>query len=177
VSGLFGMVAVFETPEAVRRAATELRDKGYTEFEAYTPYPVEGLGQIVRPGRKIGLPLIMFAAAIVGAALGYWIQYWDEAVSYPINVGGRPHNSWPAFTVSAFEIMLLVTVTAGLVGILAASRLPRLYHPIFEAEAFERASQDRFLLCLETGDPKFEAESVRRTFEELGASSIEEART
>jgi Protein of unknown function (DUF3341) len=173
---LFGIIATFDTPDAVRGAARHLRQSGFRAFEAYTPYPVEGLGEIIHPGPKRFLPLLMFGAAVVGAAWGYWIQYWGEAVNYPLNVGGRPFNSWPAFVVGTFEFMLLVTVTVGFVGMLAASRLPKLYHPIFAAEAFERASRDRFVICVESTDPRFDADLIRREFALLGAERIEEVR-
>ena len=174
---LFGMIAMFATPDAVKNAAAYLRQAGFRAFEAYTPYPVEGLGEIIHPGRKRFLPLLMFVGAILGAAWGYWIQYWDEALNYPLNVGGRPYNSWPAFTVGTFEFMLLVAVAAGFFGLLAASRLPKLYHPIFEAKVFERASRDRFLLCIEASDPRFDAAVIRTAFERLGAERIEEVRS
>jgi hypothetical protein len=173
----FGMIAMFATPEAVKNAAAHLRQAGFRAFEAYTPYPVEGLGEIIHPGRKLFLPLLMFAGAILGAAWGFWIQYWDEALNYPLNVGGRPYNSWPAFIVGAFEFMLLVAMAAGLFGLLAASRLPKLYHPIFEAQSFERASRDRFLICIESTDPSFDAASIQAAFERLGAERIEEVRS
>jgi hypothetical protein len=173
---LFGIIAVFRTPDQVTSAATELHQSGYRAFEVYTPYAVEGLDRIVDPGSKTFLPLLMFAGAVLGAALAYWIQYWDEAVNYPLNVGGRPYNSWPAFAVSTFEFMLLAAVTAGFLGMLAASGLPRLYHPIFEARAFERASRDRFVICIEAADPRFNAASINTLFEELGAERIEEVR-
>jgi hypothetical protein len=120
------------------------------------------------------LPLIMFAAAAIGGAWGYFIQVWDEALNYPINVGGRPHNSWPAFIVGTFEFMLLVTIAAGLFALLASCRLPRLYHPIFNAEAFGRASVDRFVLCVEARDPSFEPGHLRRIFERFGAEHVAE---
>lgn len=170
----FGIIGEFTTPEAVRTAADRLRQAGFRAFEAYTPYPVEGLDKIIHPGPKRFLPLLMFVAAVLGAAWGYWIQYWDEALNFPLNVGGRPHNSWPAFMVGTFEFMLLVTIAAGFFGMLAKSRLPKLYHPIMEARAFERASRDRFVICLEAADPRFEARSVRDLFEQLGAANIEE---
>ncbi len=173
---LFGIVAVFDSPEAVRGAAEHVRRSGFRAFEAYTPYPVEGLDQAVHPGRRTFLPILMFAGAVLGAAYGYWIQYWDEALNYPLNVGGRPYNSWPAFIVSAFEFMLLIAITAGFFGMLAASRLPRLYHPLLEAGSFARASRDRFLICIEAADPDFDPDSVRRMFEQLGAEQIEEVR-
>lgn len=173
---LCGIVGQFGTAEALKSAAAQLRRSGFRVFEAYTPYPVEGLDRIIRPGRNVLLPLVMFGAAILGAAWGYWIQYWDEALNYPLNVGGRPHNSWPAFMVSTFEFMLLVAVAAGFFGMLAASGLPKLYHPLFEARSFERATRDRFVICVERADPHFDSEVIRRVFEEHGAQRIEEVR-
>jgi ActD protein len=173
---LFGVMAVFDTPDAVKRAAASLRDSGLRRFEAYTPYPIEGLDHIIHPGPQLFLPLLMFVAAVLGAAWGYWIQYWDEALNYPLNVGGRPYNSWPAFVVATFEFMLLASVAAGFFGLLAKSKLPKLYHPVFEADAFERASRDRFVICVEASDPAFDPASVRSAFERLGAETIEEVR-
>ena len=174
MSDLYGVLGVFRTADAAANAAAQLRQSGIEAFEAYTPYPVERLNSMLRPGRKWMLPAIMFAAAVFGAGYGYWIQYWGEAVDYPINVGGRPYHSWPAFIVSAFEFMLLVTVAAGLFAMLAASRLPKLYHPIFAARTFERASRDRFVICVKATDPFFDPASLRETFGRLGAEDIEE---
>jgi hypothetical protein len=174
VNGSFGILGVFATPEAVRNAAQHLRSLGFRAVEAYTPYPVEGLDRLLNPGRRMFLPLVMFAAAVVGAAWGYFIQYWDEALNYPINVGGRPHDSWPAFVVGTVEFMLLVAIAAGLFALLASCRLPRLYHPIFAAEEFERASVDRFVLCVEARDPSYEAEHLRQIFERCGAERVAE---
>ncbi len=173
---LFGIIGVFATPEAIKNAAARLRQSGFRAFEAYTPYPVKDLDQIIHPGPKLFLPLLMFVAAILGAAYGYWIQYWDEALNYPLNVGGRPYNSWPAFAVSTFEFMLLIAIASGFFGMLAASRLPKLYHPLFEASSFQRASRDRFVICIEASDPYFDAVLARAMFEELGAERIEEVR-
>jgi len=177
MSDLFGIIATFQEPQAITRAAAVLRQSNFDGLEAYTPYPMEELSDIIRPRRRSLLPLIMFLAAIGGAALGYWIQYWGEALSYPLNVGGRPYNSWPAFTVSTFEIMLLSAVAAGFIGLIVASRLLLLYHPLFNAESFQRASRDRFILCIENKDERFDADSLRQSFEQLGAVSIEEVRT
>lgn len=170
----FGIIAVFETPEALKSAVRALRSGGFRAIDAYTPFPVEGLDELLRPGRRSVLPAVMFAAAIVGGVWGYFIQYWDEAIDYPINVGGRPHNSWPAFMVGAFEIMLLITVAAGLFALLASCRLPRLYHPIFNSPAIERASIDRFVLCVGAADPAFEPERVRAILRAGGGVQIGE---
>lgn len=176
MSKLYGMLGVFRTSDAATKAAAHLRQAGIEAVEAYTPYPVEALTRMLRPGRNVLLPALMFAAAVFGAAYGYWIQYWDEALDYPINVGGRPHNSWPAFAVSTFEFMLLVAVAAGLFGLLAASRLPKLHHPTFSAKTFGRASRDRFVICVKASDPRFDPASLRETFGRLGAEDVEEVR-
>ncbi len=170
--GLFGLVGSFTSSEALTAAARQLRSIGFRAVEAYTPYPVEGLDQVLRPGRRMWLPLVIFLGAVFGAVWGYFIQYWDEALNYPINVGGRPPNSWPAFTVGTFEFMVLCAIAAGFFGLLAFCRLPRLYHPIFSAMEFERASVDRFVLCVEAHDPSFEPQRIRRIFERYGAESV-----
>jgi len=172
--GLFGLTGSFASSDALTEAALHLRSLGFREVEAYTPYPVEGLDEALRPCRPNRLPLPIFLGAVFGAAMGYFIQYWDEALDYPLNVGGRPHNSWPAFMVGTFELMVLFAIAAGFFGLLAFCRLPRLYHPIFSAGEFERASVDRFVLCVEAHDPSFELQSIRRIFERHGAESVTE---
>lgn len=171
---LFGVIGTFVTPEAVKEAAGQLRQLGFRAVEAYTPYPVEGLAELLPPRRRAWLPLMVFAGGILGAVWGYFIQAWAEVLNYPINVGGRPHDSWPAFVVSAFEFTVLCAVAAGFFGLLWACRLPRLYHPIFAADEFERASRDRFILCVGARDPSFEAGHIRRIFERHGAERVAE---
>ncbi len=172
--GLLGLTGSFASPDALTEAARQLRSLGFREVEAYTPYPVEGLDQLLRPGRRMWLPLVIFLGAVFGAAWGYFIQYWDEVLSYPINVGGRPYNSWPAFTVGTFEFMVLCAIAAGFFGLLVFCRLPRLYHPIFSAMEYERASVDRFVLYVEAHDPSFEPQRIRRIFQRCGAESVAE---
>jgi len=171
---LFGLIGIFVTPEAATAAARQFRSLGFHALEAYTPYPVDGLDEAVRPGRRAWLPPVIFAGALAGALFGYALQYWAEAVSYPINVGGRPYNSWPAFTVSTFELTVLCAVAAGFFAFLAGCRLPLLYHPIFAAPGFERASKDRFVLCVGAADPSFEPDHVRRILERHGAERVSE---
>jgi hypothetical protein len=172
----FGLIGVFDTPAAVKESARSLRELGLRALEAYTPYPVEGLDEIIAPRRHFALPLTVAAGALAGACIGYFIQYWDEVLSYPINVGGRPHNSWPAFIVGTFELTLLFAVVAGFFGLWLCCRLPRLYHPLFAADGFERASRDRFLLCVESRDPGYEPGTIRRVFSRHGAAEIVEVR-
>lgn len=173
--GLHGLAGYFVSAAAVTDAARQLRTLGFREIEAYTPYPVEGLDELLRPGRRrFWLPLVIGLGALFGVVWGYFIQYWDEAINYPLNVGGRPHNSWPAFTVGAFEFTVLCAIAAAFFGLLAFCRLPRLYHPIFAAPEFERVSVDRFVLCVEARDPSFEPQRIRRIFERLGAEHVAE---
>jgi Protein of unknown function (DUF3341) len=173
-SGLFGVVGSFASADAVSAAARQLRSMGFREIEAYTPYPVAGLDEVLRPGRRIWLPLVVALGALFGLIWGYFIQYWDEALNYPINVGGRPYNSWPAFLVGDFEFTVLCAVAAAFFGLLAFCRLPRLYDPIFAAPEFERASVDRFFLCVEARDASFEPERLCRIFADHGAEQVAE---
>ena len=115
---------------------------------------------------------MIFAGGVGGALIGYLVQYWAEAVSYPINVGGRPYNSWPAFIVSTFEMTVLCALAAGFFAFLLGCRLPRLYHPIFAAPGFERASEDRFVLYVGASDHS--SGHVRRILERHGAERVEE---
>jgi hypothetical protein len=170
----YGLIAEFAAPEAALAAARRLYLNGFRRIDAYTPFPVAGLDEAMRPGRRPLLPLLMFAGGVIGAVFAYFIEYWAAVINYPLNVGGRPLNSWPAFTVSAFEAMLLLAIAAGFFGLLLFCRLPRLAHPIFAAPDFDRASQDRFFLCVEAGDPRFDAERVRWLFEHLGAVRVSE---
>jgi hypothetical protein len=172
--GLFGLAGSFASPEAVTEAARQLRALGLRKIEAYTPYPVEGLDELLHPGRRIWLPLVIAMGALFGAVWGYFIQYWDEALNYPINVGGRPPNSWPAFIVSDFEFTVLCAIAAGFFGLLAFCGLPRLYHPIFAAPEFERASVDRFFLCVVARDSSFEPQTIRRILDRHDAERITE---
>jgi Alternative complex III, ActD subunit len=169
-----GVVGVFATADALMAAARRLRSVGIRVVEAHTPYPVDGLDELLRPGRRTWLPPAMAMGALFGAVWGYFIQYWDEALNYPINVGGRPHNSWPAFTVGTFEFCLLCAIAAGFFALLATCRLPLLYHPIDAATAFERASVDRFILFISAADPGFDPQLLRRILARHGAEQVAE---
>jgi Protein of unknown function (DUF3341) len=142
---LFGLVGSLASPDAVTNAAPQLHSMGFRRVEAYTSYPVEALDQVLRPRRRTWLPLVIGIGAIFGAVLGYVIQYWDEALNYPINVGGRRYNSWPAFIVGAFELpCFLPSLPVSLDCWQPADC--RAFIPIFGAPEFERASVDRFFL-------------------------------
>ena len=139
--------------------------------------PVEGLDEALHPGRLPVLPIVIFFGGILGAVADFFIQYWAEVVNYPINVGGRPYNSWPSFSVVAFDITLLFAVAAGFFGFFLFCRLPRLCHPVFNAPDFDRASQDRYFLCVEANDAHYEPDRVRRLLERYGAARVSEVPT
>lgn len=172
-ANLYGLVAEFRAVEELEAAAVAARDAGYRTMDAYTPYPVEGLDE------KLGfaptrMGWIVLAAGIAGGVLGFLMQWYSSAIFYPLNVGGRPLNSWPNFIVITFEMtVLFAAFTAGLF-MLGRNGLPRLYHPIFNAKNFSNGSRDRFFLCIETRDDRFDRAETRRFLEGLGPVSVSE---
>ncbi|MBO9325609.1 MAG: DUF3341 domain-containing protein [Roseiflexus sp.] len=163
---LYGLIAEFDNAEALLAAAEKTRDAGYKKFEAYTPIPIHGLDEAVGY-RGTRLPWVIFGAGLLGAAGMFALQTWINLVEYPMNIGGRPLFSWPAFIPATFEGMVLLSAFAAVFGLIAACGLPRPYHPVFNAPNFERASVDRFFLCIEAADPKFELKRTRQFLESL----------
>ena len=151
----YGMMAEFETPEAVVEAARLAREHGFTAFDAYTPFPVEGLAEAIG-FRKNRMPAVVLAGGLLGGFGGYFMQWYATVVSYPINVGGRPFHSWPMYLPITFEMTVLGAAFAAVLGMLGLNGLPRPHHPVFGAKGFERATRDRFFLCVFAIDPKFD---------------------
>ncbi|HTW51691.1 MAG TPA: DUF3341 domain-containing protein [Stellaceae bacterium] len=149
-----GLAAEFAAETLLVSAAERLREAGVRQLEAYTPYPVEKLDEIL-PRPSNFLPVLVFAAGILGLIGGFLLQWIGAAVAYPLDIGGRPPASWPSFIPIAFEIAVLCAVTAGFVGFFAAARLPQPYQPIAALPDFDRASQDRFFLVIDDADPRF----------------------
>lgn len=164
--GLYGLMAEFDHPDALLAAAEKTRDAGYKRFEAYTPIPIHGLDEAVGY-RGTRLPWVIFGAGLFGAGGMFAFQTWTNVVAYPMNIGGRPLFSWPAFIPATFEGMVLLSAFAAVFGLIAACGLPRPYHPVFNAPNFERATVDRFFLCIEAADPKFELKRTRQFLESL----------
>jgi hypothetical protein len=157
---VYGLMAEFETPQAILEATRRAHEAGYRDMDAYTPYPVEGLAtELGLPTTSV--PFVVLVAGLVGAAAGFFMQWWPNVVDYPMNVGGRPHNSWPVFIPITFEVLILVASFAALLGMLFLNGLPRPHHPVFNVPRFDRASQDRFFLCIEATDPKFDPQATR----------------
>jgi len=166
-----GMLAEFRAPEDLLRAVVELRRRGFRRLDAFTPYPVKGLEQALGLSRS-PLTWLVFPLAMSGAGLAYLIQWWCNAVDYPINVGGRPLNSVPAFIPIVFETGVLTAAFAGFFIFLALSHLPDLYSPVSDVDGFERASTVSFWVGVDERDPAFNTVELERTFAELGALHV-----
>jgi hypothetical protein len=169
----YGLMAEFDSPEALREAAQRAFAAGFRRMDAYSPFPVEGLAEALGFHRS-RVPLIVLIGGILGCLGGFFLQYWAAVIDYPINIGGRPLNSWPSFVPVTFELTILVAALAAVFGVLALNGLPMPYHPVFNVERFQLASRNRFFLCIEATDPKFELESVRRLFESAGSQGVYE---
>lgn len=161
-----GMLAEFRDVEALCDAARAARGHGYTRAEAYAPFPVEGLADILGMRRRWIAPAAL-AGGLLGGAGVYAMQWYAAVVDYPLNVGGRPLHSWPAFIPSAFETMLLGAACGAALAMLWLNGLPQLYHPLFEVEEFELASRNRFYLYLPARDPVFAVHAARALLVEL----------
>lgn len=170
---IYGLLAEFEHSEDLIDAARRSYDAGYRRMDAYTPFPLEGLTEALRTGPS-RLPFIVLAGGITGALVGYGMQYWISAVAYPLNVGGRPLHSWPAFIPVTFETTVLVAALSAVLGMLALNGLPKPYHPVFNVPDFVHASRDRFYLVIEATDPNFDREGTARFLESLPVHEVYE---
>ncbi len=167
----YGLLAEFLTPETLLDATRHAHAAGYRRMDAYSPFPVEGLAEALG-SQGTAVPAIVLGGGIVGAAGGFFMQWYATTVDYPLNVGGRPLNSWPMYIPITFELTILGAALAAIVGMLALNRLPQPYHPVFNVDAFARASQDRFFLCVEADDPQFERAATARFLADLGAREV-----
>jgi hypothetical protein len=163
----FGIMAEFKTPEALMEAVRAAKRAGYTRLDAFSPFPLSDLAKELGV-RTSAIPWIALIAGLTGAVIQYASQYWMNAIDYPLNVGGRPLHSWPAFIPASLIVAILWAGAATLIGLLLILRLPRLHHPVFAVPGFERASEDRFFLCILQDDPNFDSTAIR---EFLGALS------
>jgi hypothetical protein len=171
--GLYGLIAEFSRPQELIDAVHEVRDAGYRRVDAYSPFPIEGLAEAIGFGHN-RLPLIVLLGGIFGGLAGYGLAYWTSVVDYPINVGGRPFHSWPSFLPITFETTVLFAALAAVLGMLALNGLPMPYHPIFNSARFALASRDRFFLCIEADDPKFDYDETWRFLNRLGPRQVSE---
>jgi hypothetical protein len=171
---LYGLIAEFAGAEALLGAARKAREAGYAEVEAYSPFPIDGLAEVVGLKRD-WVPPIVLAGGLAGGIGGYFMQWYSAVISYPINSGGKPPHSWPEFIPVTFELTVLAAAIAGVIGMLVLNGLPRLYHPVFNVREFDLASRNRFFLCLRARDAKFTPETARdflRRLQPLGVWDV-----
>ncbi len=170
---VYGLVAEFESPDTLVAASRRAVQAGYRRLDAYTPFPIEELHEALGIHRTY-VPLIVLACGLLGAMAGYGLQYWASTIAYPVNIGGRPLHSWPAFIPVTFETTVLFAAFGAVFGMLALNRLPRPYHPIFNVPRFALASRDRFFLCIEAADPAYDREATRRFLESFNPREVTE---
>jgi len=169
---LYGLVAEFESDAQLKRAAEKAYNHGYRKMDGFAPFPVEGLAE--KLGKKNRIPLLVLLGGILGGCSAYFMQWFANLVSYPINIGGRPLHSWPAFIPVTFELTILIASVSAFLSVFVLNRLPRLNHPVFNVPEFERASIDRFFLCIEASDPKFNFEATRKFLLDLNPLKVTE---
>jgi hypothetical protein len=170
-SHVYGLMAEFEDPNALVAAAHHARLEGYRRMDAYSPFPIEELHEALGlpPTR---LPLIVLIGGLVGAVAGYGLQYWVSVIENPLNIGGKPLHSWPAFIPITFETTILVAALSAVLGMLALNGLPMPYHPVFNVPRFALASRNRFFLCIEARDSQFDLEATRTFLQTLNPREV-----
>jgi len=170
---LFGLMAEFKDPKELLAAAKRTLSSGYREFDTYTPFPIEDLDEAIG-FKKNKVPLIALLGGILGGSTGFFMQWFAFSVEYPINVAGRPDFSWPSYIPATFELTVLGAALFGVIGMLVLNGLPELYHPLFDAENFSQASKDRFFLCIQQEDPRFDSAHTRSFLESLRPERVVE---
>ena len=153
-TALHGMMAEFDTGQALVDAARKTMAQGFTKVEAYTPVPIEELNDIIHQKRTV-LPKLVLAGGLTGMATGFTLQYWASVIEYPMNIGGRPMSSWTTFIVPSYELTILFSALTAAIGMIVLCGLPQPYHPVFNVDRFAMASSDKFFLVIESTDPKF----------------------
>src|SRR5262245_983481 len=168
---IHGLMAEFDSATALVEAARRTHAAGYTKKDAFSPFPIHGMEEALGIRERAVAPIVL-AGGIAGLAGGWGLEYWTSVIDYPMNIGGRPYNAWVNFIPPAFETTILFASFAAVIGMLVLNGLPRPYHPVFNVQRFERASQDAFFLIVEATDPKFDLEATRAFLAGLGAKSV-----
>ena len=168
---LYGIMAEFDSPEKILAAALRARDEGYKAMDAYTPFPMEELTEALGI-KHTTLSLFVLCCGIIGGLTGFFMPYFAAVIDYPLNIGGRPLNGWPQWIPIPFELPILFAAIGAVVGMIFRNGLPRPVHPVFNLDRFERATRDRFFLCIEATDPKFDRVQTERFLAGMNAESV-----
>jgi Protein of unknown function (DUF3341) len=169
---LYGALARFDGPAELLAAVRRLHDHGYRRLDAYSPFPIHGMGAALGLGRS-KVPAVALAGGVFGAVCAQTLQWYQSTIAYPLITGGKPLNSAEAFVPITFETTMLFAAFGAVIGMLALNGLPRLYHPVFRGKSFARASNDGFFLSVEARDPQFEVHQTKALLESLGGIEIE----
>ena len=170
---IYGLLAEFDSPTALVEAARRAYSEGYRRMDAYSPFPVEELAEAIG-FKQTRIPLVVLLGGLFGCVGGFFMQYYANVIGYPMNVGGRPLNSWPSFIPITFEMTILAAALSAVLGMLALNGLPMPYHPLFHLPRFALATRDRFFLCIEATDPKFDTAATRQFLAALKPKEITE---
>jgi hypothetical protein len=168
---VYGLLAEFRTPHEVVLAAEAVHRHGYTRVDAYSPYPMEELAEALHL-RHSPLARMVLGGGLLGLVAGYGLCYWASVVEYPLNIGGRPFHSWPAFIVPTFETTILFAALTAVLGMLALNGLPEPYHPVFNVPGFALATRDKFFICIEADDPRFDRARTREFLQGLPGAAV-----
>ena len=170
---LHGVLAEFDNPTSLLNAAHKAREAGYRDLDAFTPYPIEEISDAIGFHDR-RLSKIVLGGGLAGMLAGYGLQYWVHAMTYPINVAGKPPNSWPQFVPVTFELTILFSALAAVIGMIVLNGLPMPYHPVFNVPRFALASRNQFFLCIEADDLKFDLQATREFLNSLGPRDVAE---
>ena len=173
ISPVYGLMAEFESGPDVVAAAKRAYAEGYRNMDAYSPQPVHGLAEAIG-FKKNRVALVCLVGGLLGLATAYVLQAWINLIAYPLNVAGRPEHSWPSFIIVTFELTILFGGLSACIGMFAMNGLPMPYHPVFNVPEFARCTRDRFFLCIEAVDPKFDMTATRTFLESLAPESVAE---
>ena len=170
---IYGILAEFDSSTDLVYATKAAYAAGYRKMDAYSPFPIEEASEALG-FHKSRVPLIVLLGGLLGGLSGFGLQYWINVISYPLNIGGKPYDSWPAFIVPTFEMTILFAGLSGVFGMFALNGLPMPYHPLFNVDRFSAVTRDKFFLCVEAADPKFDLVDTQRFMESLKPLSISE---